>query len=114
MGLQDLIENPPPIGDLPAWRKILIVCALGFAFFVGFMNVDIEFNIYGGAPDHPVAESGQTYTVHVMHGYARYVTREERDRKAFWNLAITWAGSAFLIAFFLWITSRRRVAARSR
>src|SRR5258708_3937001 len=88
MSLREMIEHPPNISDLPIWRKILLACSLAFFVFVFVAGIDKHLTIYGSAPDHPVAETGQIFSVSVMHGYIRYVTLRERESY------LLWAGSA--------------------
>jgi hypothetical protein len=107
MRLREMIENPPKISDIPLWRKVLIICALAFFVFIGAAMVDKELTIYGSAPDHPVPATGQIYEVDVMHGYIRYVTLEEKESPLL-GKAGSWAGAAFVAAFFLWITSSKK------
>jgi hypothetical protein len=65
------------------------------------------YELYGGAPDHPVASSGQIFPVVVNHGSTRYVTQREKDSFDFWGANVGWlTGGPFLLAFFIWITYR--------
>jgi|SRR5579864_803519 len=107
MSLREMIEHPPAMSDLPIWRKILIVCALAFFVLISFAMVDKEMTIYGSAPDHPVPVKGEVYQVDVMHGYIRYVTLKEKESPLL-GRAGSWAGAAFVVVFFLWITSPRK------
>jgi hypothetical protein len=109
MSLREMLEHPPPISDLSIWRKVLIASALAFFMFVFAVGIDKHLTIYGAAPDHPVPATGQVYAVDVMHGYVRFVTLPEKESFLWWaGKAGSWAGAAFVGAFFLWITSRRR------
>jgi hypothetical protein len=109
MSLREMIEHPPTISDLPIWRKILVACALAFFLFVFAVGIEKHLTIYGSAPDHPVSATGQVYAVDVMHGYTRYVTLPEKESFLLWaGRAGSWAGAAFVVAFFLWITSPRK------
>jgi hypothetical protein len=106
-----MIEHPPNISDLPIWRKILLACSLAFFVFVFVAGIDKHLTIYGSAPDHPVAETGQIYSVSVMHGYIRYVTLRERESYLLWaGSAGSWAGAAFVLAFLLRIIPIRKAA----
>jgi hypothetical protein len=106
-----MIEHPPPISELPLWRKVLFLCALGFFVFVWAAGIYLHLTICGGAPDHAVPSTGQVYAVHVIHGYLRYVTLQQLQRFNLWaGIAVTWAGAAFVGAFFLWVTYRTRNA----
>src|SRR5438552_2002913 len=107
MSIRQMIQHPPAIRDVPPWRKILIVCALAFFVFIFLAEVDKELTIYGSAPDHPVPATGQIYEVKIMHGYIRYVTLQEKE-SPFLGRAGSWAGGAFVAAFFLWITSCKK------
>ena len=105
-----MVEHPPNISDLPMWRKIVLACSLAFFVFVFVAGIDKHFTIYGTAPDHPVAETGQIYSVFVMHGYIRYVTLREKESYQLWaGRASSWAGAAFVLAFFLRIIPIRKV-----
>ena len=84
----------------------MIVCALAFAVFIGFAGVNTDLDIYGGAPDHPIAATGQVYKVAAMHGSIRYVTLYEAESLFLTGQAGSWAGAAFAGAFLLWITAR--------
>lgn len=108
MSLHEMIKNAPAISDLPIWRKVLIACALVFFVFIGFAGVDKDWTIYGAAPDHPVPETGQICKVFVNNGYVRYVTLDEKESPFVDGRASSWGGAAFMTAFFLWITSRKK------
>jgi hypothetical protein len=112
MTVPEMVEHPPAISDLPTWRKILIACALAFVVSIGFAAVNRELTIYGSAPDHSVPAQGKIYKIEVMHGYIRYVTLEEKESPLL-GVAGSWAGAAFVAAFFLWITSPRKSARKS-
>lgn len=113
-GLIERIQSPPQVSDLPLWRKILILSALGFLLFVFARGVDEHFTIYGSSPDHPVPSAGQVYEVDVMHGNIRYVTLQTKESFDLWaGTAVTWAGAAFIGAFLLWIASPRKSARKS-
>jgi len=102
-----MIENPPRISDVPLWRKIVIIFALGFSLLIGAAMFDKELTIYGSAPDHPIPATGQIYEVNVMHGYIRYVTLEEKESPLL-GKAGSWAGAAFVAGFLLWITCPKK------
>jgi hypothetical protein len=110
MSLREMIEHPPDIRDLPIWRKVLIACAFALFMFIGFASLDKDLTIYASAPTYPVAATGQVYPVSVEHGYIRYVTLAEKENPLVDGRAGSWAGAAFVGAFFLWITSRRKSA----
>ncbi len=102
VSLQERLKNPPPFYALPAWRKIVVVCGLGFVLVVLIMSLNTELDIYGGDPDHLVAATGHIYPARVNHGYLRYATREEHDSLIFWqDKMVTWAGLSFLAGFLL-------------
>lgn len=105
--LRKMIEHPPAFSNLPMWRKVVIVCAFAVFFFIFIASVDRQFTIYGSAPDHPMPATGQVYPVDVMHGYIRYVTLQEKESSLL-GAAGSWAGAAFVAAFFIWITGPRR------
>jgi hypothetical protein len=107
MTLQERIENRPSLHALPLWRRLVLICGLGFFVLVGAMIVDKQFDIYGGDPDHPVVATGHIYPVHVNHGYLRYATKEERDSLIFWeNKMGAWIGLPALGSVFLWLLYR--------
>ncbi len=109
MSIREMVENPPAISDLPVWRRIVLVAALAFGLLIAAVAVDKHVTIYGSAPTHPVPATGQVYEVDVMHGSIRYVTLQERESFLFWaGRAGSLAGAAFVGAFFLWITCRRK------
>ena len=111
MSMREMIENPPAMSELPAWRKIVLIVAVGFALLIAGVAADKHLTIYGSAPDHPVPATGQVYQVDVMHGYIRYVTLQEKQSFILWaGRAGSWAGAAFVTAFFVWITSSRKSA----
>jgi hypothetical protein len=113
MSLEEMIRRQAPFHALPLWRRIVIVCCLGLAIFVGVMTFGREMDIYGSAPDHPVVATGQTYQVHVNHGFVRYVTLLERDKLIFWESNIgNLAGAPVLAAFLLWIFYKDPVVER--
>lgn len=115
MSIREMVKHPPMISDLPLGRKIVIAVALGFVMVVGAVGINEHLTIYGSAPNHPVPSTGQVYAVDVMHGYIRYVTASEKDSfdlRA--GRAGSWAGAAFVGAFFLWITYRKKTTSRSR
>lgn len=107
--LIEQIQNPPEVPDLALWRRIFIFSAIALLVFVFFRGVDQHFTIYGSAPDHPVPSTGQVYEVDVMHGNIRYVTLQTKRSFDLWaGTAVTWAGAAFVIAFFVLITSPQK------
>jgi|SRR6185369_8639270 len=109
MSIREMIEHPPEFSDLPIWRKILFTCSLAFFVFLFVAGIDKHLTIYGSAPDHPVPATGQTYDVSVMHGYVRYVTLREKESYSLWaGRAGSWAGAAFMLAFFLRIVPIRK------
>src|SRR5580698_7148207 len=79
MSLEEMIRNQPPFVALPTWRKSAIVCCIAVAIVTGALTFNRDMNIYGGAPDHPVVATGQTFPVSVNHGSTRYVTQREED-----------------------------------
>ncbi len=106
MSLREMIGHPlPPISKLPLWRKVLIFCGIGFFVFVGVNLTYLDLTIYGWAPDHAVPATGQVYPVSVNHGYLRYVTLQQFQNFDLARIAITWGGAAFVVAFFLMVTS---------
>jgi hypothetical protein len=115
MSIRQMLEHPPAISDLPVWRKIALAVALAFVVLIGTVSIDKHLTIYGSAPDRPMPSTGQVYAVEVMHGYIRYVTASEKDSFDLWaGRAGSWAGAAFVGAFFLWITYREKTTSRSR
>ena len=115
MSIREVVKHPPAISDLPLWRKIILAVALAFFLLIGAVGIDKHLTIYGSAPNHPVPSTGQVYAVDVMHGYIRYVTASEKDSFDLWaGRAGSWAGAAFVGAFFLWITYRKKTTSRSR
>jgi hypothetical protein len=104
-----MVENPPAISDLPIWRKMLIVPAFCLGLLTTATAVYKDVTIYEWAPDHPLPATGQTYLVSVMHGYVRYVTLEAMQSFSLWEgREASWAGPAFVGAFFLWVTSPKK------
>jgi hypothetical protein len=75
------------LSELPLWRKVLIVLAMGLFFFVGAKLFNKEVEIYTSAPAAPVAATRQISPVHVNHGYVRYVTPEAAENLASWRAA---------------------------
>jgi hypothetical protein len=115
MGIREMVENPPAISDLPIWRKTVLVAAVVFSLFIAAVAVDKHLRIYASAPDHPVPATGQVHEVDVMHGYIRYVTLQEKESFLLWAGRVgSWAGAAFVAAFFLWITSPRKSVGKHR
>jgi hypothetical protein len=109
MSLRDRIENPPPFRTLALWRRVVLICGLVFMLAVGAMSADKELDIYGGAPNQPVAATGQICEVHVMHGSVRYVTPKEREALVFWERHLgAWVGLGPLAFIFLWLLYRPR------
>ncbi len=108
MSWYEKIKNPPPMSDLPLWRKVVMACALGFAVLMPFASLHKELTIYGAAPDHPVPETGQIYEVFVNKGSIRYVTLAEKESPFLDGDDGSWAVVAFMTAYFLWITSRKK------
>ena len=106
MTLQESVKNQPPFRALPLWRKILVVCGLGFFVSVWAMTLYMELNLYGVDPDRPVAATGHIYPVGAAWGYMRYATWEERDRLYFWKRQMGWMGVPFAAAAFLWMSYR--------
>src|SRR5580704_1905767 len=104
VSMQERLKNPPPFYALPAWRKIVLVCGLGFFLVVFIMSLNTELDIYGGDPDHLVAVTGHIYPTDVVHGNLRYTTKEEHDSRVFWHDKLgSWLGLPFLAVLFLWV-----------
>jgi hypothetical protein len=80
LGFLDRLRNP---GDLPAWRKVVLLCCAGVWMFLGLRQFSLEADIYTSAPDGPIIQTKQVYPVHVNHGYLRYVTKEQAEEWAF-------------------------------
>ena len=110
MSLEEMIRNQSPFVVLPTWRKSVIIGCIGMAVITGALTFNRDMNIYGGAPDHPVVTTGQTFPVSVNHGSTRYLTQLEKDSFDFWgaNLGLL-TGGPFLLAFLIWITYRPRL-----
>lgn len=109
MSFYEKYRHPPPLSDFPIWRRVLFFAALGFSVLLAVVGADKHLTIYGTAPDHPVPEKGQIYSVDVMHGYVRYVTASEKESFDLWaGRSGSWAGAAVTGAFCLWITSQRK------
>lgn len=107
MSIAELVRNQSAYGALPTWRRVVIVSCIGLAVLTGALSFSRDMDIYSGAPDHPVATTGQTFLVLVNHGSARYVTQKQKDSLEFWDAnAGLLAGAPVLLAFFLWITNR--------
>jgi len=107
MSLQERIEHHPPFSALPLWRRIVLICCLGFFVLVAAMTLDLELDLYGADPDHPVATTGHVYPVGVAWGYIRYATSEEHDKLYFWKRQMgDWIGVPALAGVFLWFLYR--------
>lgn len=99
-GLRDL-------GDLPAWRKVLLLCCVAVWFSLGVRHLSKEAEIYASAPKAPVIATKQVYSVRVNHGYVRYVTKEEAAHWEFLNRTTgPVIGISALTMFFLILTFR--------
>ena len=110
MSLEEMIRNQPPFVALPTWRKSAIVCCIAVAIVIGALTFNRDMNIYGGAPDHPVVVTGQTFPVRVNHGSTRYVSQREKDSFEFWGANVgLLTGGPFLLAFLIWITYRPKL-----
>ena len=110
MSLEEMIRNRSTFVALPNWRKSVILCCIGIAVVTGALTFNRDMNIYGGAPDHPVVTTGQTFPVSVNHGSTRYVTQREKNSLDFWGANVgLLTGGPFLLAFFIWITYRPQV-----
>jgi hypothetical protein len=72
--------------------------------------IDKALTIYGEAPDHPVAATGQVYGIYAMH-HVRYVTLQQKENPLL-GRAGSWCGAGFVVALFLWITSPKKTARR--
>jgi hypothetical protein len=101
-----MIENPPALSEVPLWRKVLITFLIAACVFLGAAMMDKQLTIYGEAPDHPVAATGQVYGIQAMH-HLRYVTLQEKANPLL-RRAGSWCGAAFVVALFLWITSPKK------
>jgi hypothetical protein len=109
VGFYEKFNHPPPLSEIPAWRKFLFFSLLGVCLAITAKGVDEDLTIYSTAPDHPVPGTGQVYRVSVEHGTIRYVNASEKQSWDVWGgVAGSWVGAAFLCAFFVLITSRRK------
>ena len=107
------LVRPTQFSDLPVWKAILIVVAMGFCLFTFARGVDKDLTTFAKAPDHAVPSAGQVYPVYVEHGNIRYLTASEKASFDVWDgLAPTWGGAAFLCACFLYIISVKRIDSR--
>lgn len=108
MSLRNLFEKEQvSFPCLPLWRKILILCCLGFSILTGFMALDAELTLDGSGSRNSSPTTGQVYEVNVMHGSIRYVTQKEQDRLIFWEERMgSLVGLCFLSVVFAWITYR--------
>ena len=108
MALRELLEKDHvSFPFLPLWRKILILCCLGFSLLTGFMALDAKLTLYGSGSHHPSPTTGQVYEVSVMHGAIRYVTQKEQDHLNLWEEKMgSLVGICFLSIVFAWITYR--------
>ena len=80
-----------------------------FCLVTASLSVDKDRTIYATAPDHPVPEKGQIYSVDAEHDNIRYVTASEIESFDLWaGRAGSWAGAAFVGAFIPWVTSPKR------
>jgi hypothetical protein len=108
MSFYEKYRHPSPLSDLPIWRRVLFFAAIGFSVLLAAVGVDKHLTIYGTAPDHPVPEKEQIYSVDVMHGYIRYVTASEKESFDLWaGRSGSWAGAAMTGAFLIWVTYRK-------
>jgi len=114
MSLVGMIREQVSFPELPLWRKVVIGLCLALAVFSAAMAFNKEIDIYGSAPDHPVAATGQTYPVKVNHGSLRYVTPTQSASLQFWEDSVAGlGGTAVLVALLSFITyrdPRRRVS----
>jgi len=65
LGFLDRLRNPE---DLPAWRKVVLLCCAGVWMFFGIRQFSLKADIYASAPNGPVIQTKQVYPVHV-NGY---------------------------------------------
>lgn len=52
------LANPTLFQALPAWRRVAQIGGVACMLFVAAANVNIQRDIYGGAPDHSAPETG--------------------------------------------------------
>ena len=83
--MQNLRREHYALGDLPLWRKALLVCALMLFLVFGGKLFNLEADIYASAPSIAVPQEGRTYPVRVNHGYLRYVSQQQSERLQFWR-----------------------------
>jgi hypothetical protein len=76
------------LGDLPLWRKLLLLCCAGLWLLLGIGHLSKEADIYASAPHTPVTQTKHVYPVCVNHGYWRYLTKKEAEDWEFWNTTL--------------------------
>lgn len=109
MGVREHLGAQVRIGELPTWRRGIVLTGFLACLFLVWMAAWTEIRIYYSAPKQPSAASGQVYETHVMHGSTRYVSSQQQGSLAFWeDEALPWAGIPFLVAFFTLVTGPRK------
>jgi hypothetical protein len=109
MGFYDKTRRPPSLNELPVWRRSLFLFLLGLSLLITVKGVDKGLTVYSSAPDHPIPEKGQIYSVDVEHGNIRYLSASEKESYDLWGgRAGSWAGAGVVGAFLLWITSPKK------
>jgi hypothetical protein len=86
-GIPTLWGGRYEFSELPLWRKVSIVLAVGLFFFLGYTLFSKEAEIYASASEAPVAATRQVSPVRVNHGYVRYVTHETAENIGSWRQA---------------------------
>ncbi len=94
--------------DLPIWATLVVLLCLASTLTVLFMSIITETLIYELAPSAPVLATGQTYSVNVMRGFVRYVTREDMERRAFWNDKIKFGLIGVVVIYLVLFPYRMR------
>lgn len=112
-GASDMVIGRSSVnfGDLPMWRKVVIVCALTAFCFLGTMATKEEITIYSSAPSSPSPATKRIYPIYVMHGSLRYVTSDESEQAYFWRKKMGGLIPVpFLIAVVVLVTARQSKA----
>jgi hypothetical protein len=115
MSIRERLNRRVQFGDLPLWRKLVIIASLAVCLLLGWMAASIEVKIYTSAPTRPLSSTRQVVETRVMHGSVRYVTIQQEESLTFWeSQAVSWVGLAFVVAFVVWATSPDRAARGGR
>jgi|SRR6185312_2678310 len=110
MSLDDWVTFRGNLSELPIWRKLVLICALGTSCSLGSIAAFKEVAVYNSAPRVPVATTGQIYRVMVMHGSERFVTPNEAHDLDLWRERASSLVGIFFVIGWLSLTLRRNRA----